>query len=295
MIQPTYLILDIHYKYFFVIHFDSGGVKFADLNEEQAFQFQKDLLLVALHMEQTYFNLATSDAKNGRNAIVLCDRGAMDASACLLSFVITLISLFSKHMLTLDVERDEWLRLLGEINKTEVELRDQRYDAVVHLVTAALGAESFYSNESNAVRSEGVELARVLDEKCKHAWIGHPYFDIIDNSTAFEAKCHRVVAALLTRLGLEDLRFGKNICKYKFLVEDAYQWDMGFPVSHQDFTVEHTFLNTSDGTQTRIRRRTAADGVSHFTLTQRYVSGLERRRPLSGREYEALRGQAGAS
>ncbi len=61
----------------------SGGVNFAELSEEQAYQFQKDLLSVMLHMEQTYFNLAASEAKKGRKTVVLCDRGAMDASACM--------------------------------------------------------------------------------------------------------------------------------------------------------------------------------------------------------------------
>ena len=60
----------------------SGGVSFAELSPSQALQFQKDLLLVMLHIEQTYFNLAQSEASKGHKAVVLCDRGCMDASAC---------------------------------------------------------------------------------------------------------------------------------------------------------------------------------------------------------------------
>ena len=56
--------------------------------------------------------------------------------------------------------RDEWLKMLSELNLEEVEIRDRRYDMIVHLMTAAKGAESFYSSNSNAVRSEGLELAR---------------------------------------------------------------------------------------------------------------------------------------
>lgn len=38
-------------------------------------------------------------------------------------------------------------------------LRDQRYDAVVHLVTAADGAENFYTLANNEVRTESIEQA----------------------------------------------------------------------------------------------------------------------------------------
>lgn len=65
---------------------------------------------------------------------------------------------------------------MTETGKTEIELRDQRYDYVVHLVTAANGAEEFYTTANNNARSEGVELAIKLDSLCSNAWIGHPYY-----------------------------------------------------------------------------------------------------------------------
>lgn len=46
-----------------------------------------------------------------------------------------------------------------------VELRDERYDQIVHMVTSAQGAESFYQLANNSARSEGLELARELDAK----------------------------------------------------------------------------------------------------------------------------------
>jgi predicted ATPase len=253
----------------------SGGVNFAELSAEQAYQFQKDLLSVMLNMEQTYFNLAESEADlNDRKVLVICDRGAMDASAY--------------------IERSDWHRILTELGYTDVQLRDERYDYVVHLVTAADGAEDFYSKASNHTRSEGVELAKRLDRLCQSAWMGHAYLDIIDNATDFDKKCHRVVSTLLGRLGLEDKRYGKDIRKYKFLVRsDQFSMDTAFPVSYQDFSVEHTILpRREDGSQTRIRRRTQ-DGVSHFNLTTRHSGAIiETRRSLTAREYVALSAQA---
>lgn len=42
----------------------------------------------------------------------------------------------------------------------ERSLRDGRYDGILHLVTAACGAEEHYSLENNEVRSESAEVAR---------------------------------------------------------------------------------------------------------------------------------------
>lgn len=58
----------------------------------------------------------------------------------------------------------------------------------------AAGAEKFYSLENNTARTEGLELARELDAKAAQSWLGHPCYDVIDNSTDFEAKCRRCLA-----------------------------------------------------------------------------------------------------
>lgn len=42
----------------------------------------------------------------------------------------------------------------------ELSIRDGRYDGVLHLVTAACGAEDHYSLDNNEARSESVEVAR---------------------------------------------------------------------------------------------------------------------------------------
>ena len=44
-------------------------------------------------------------------------------------------------------------------------LRDARYNQVIHMMTAAKGAESFYQLDNNPSRSEGLELAREMDTK----------------------------------------------------------------------------------------------------------------------------------
>jgi Tfp pilus assembly protein PilE len=40
-----------------------------------------------------------------------------------------------------------------------MQLRDRRYEAVIHLVTAAQGAEEFFTNQNNEARYESIEEA----------------------------------------------------------------------------------------------------------------------------------------
>ena len=47
------------------------------------------------------------------------------------------------------VNEDVWQAILDETGWSTIQLRDKRYEAVVHLMTAAEGAEEFYI-QSNA-------------------------------------------------------------------------------------------------------------------------------------------------
>lgn len=64
-------------------------------------------------------------------------------------------------------------------------------------MTAANGAEQFYQLDNNSCRTEDIHLARQIDEKTKQSWIGHPYFDLIDNSTDFDMKLARVLQVIM--------------------------------------------------------------------------------------------------
>ncbi|KAJ3300094.1 hypothetical protein HK104_004563 [Borealophlyctis nickersoniae] len=263
----------------------NGGVVFAELNADQAYSFQKDIVNTMLSIENTFINLARLNAQRGQKTVVICDRGAMDPSAYM--------------------ERKDWLRLLRELNLEEMALRDHRYDCVVHLVTAAKGAEAFYTLENNRVRSEGIELARHLDDVVMNAWNGHSSLQVIDNASVenFAQKCDRAVQAVLTRLGLvaDTHRYGKHVRRHKFVVKN-FNLDSPFPVPFRDFDVEHVYLvNTAeDGVQIRIRKRQELGSSEvHRSMTLRYpeVDGqrVETRRNLTFREYEALRAQADPS
>ena len=55
--------------------------------------------------------------------------------------------------------------MLKHVKSDRVMLSDSRYDQVIHMVTAAVGAEPFYQLDNNTTRSEGNEQARERDTK----------------------------------------------------------------------------------------------------------------------------------
>lgn len=60
---------------------------------------------------------------------------------------------------------EAWGKLISKERWNNIQLRDSRYSQVIHMVTAAKGAEEFYTTEEHSVRDEGPELARILDDK----------------------------------------------------------------------------------------------------------------------------------
>ena len=132
-----------------------------------------------LTIEETFRRLAEANSKMGIKTIIITDRGTMDPAAYM--------------------EREKWLEMLTEMKLEEPNLRDNRYDVVVHMTTAALGAESFYTTSNNNVRSEGVALARDLDKKILEVWNGHAYLDVVGNETGWNGKLNRVVQCVLSR------------------------------------------------------------------------------------------------
>lgn len=115
-------------------------------------------------------------SKMSNDTVVLLDRGLMDNAGYL--------------------PDDELDMLLAERGMTREDAY-ARYDAVVHLVTAAIGAETFFSHETNEHRLEGVEEAIRVDHALQAGWSGHPNLQIIDNEGTFQDKLDRAVAAVL--------------------------------------------------------------------------------------------------
>lgn len=175
---------------------------------------------------------------------------------------------------------------MAELGCSEVELRDE-YDAVFHLVTAAKGAEKFYTTANNAARTETVEQAAALDDKLIAAWTGHPHLRIIDNASDFEDKLKRLIKEITTFLGEpEPLEIER-----KYLIEyPDVAWLESLP-NCQRVEIIQTYLKCGEGEEVRVRQRGAEGSYIYSQTTKRTISGLKRveiERRLSKDEYLAL-------
>ena len=75
--------MDTHYCFHIPVYYYCNvhrtGVKFAELTYQQSMDFQSNILRTILQIEKTIFDLAEQD--KGK-VLIVCDRGAMDPSAC---------------------------------------------------------------------------------------------------------------------------------------------------------------------------------------------------------------------
>lgn len=183
--------------------------------------------------------------------LIVCDRGMLDNHAYM--------------------NEAETAYVLGCIGESEVEMRDS-YDAVFHLVTAAKGAEEFYTTANNAARIETVEQAVALDDKIIAAWTGHPHFRVINNETDFEEKMRRLIKEIASFLGgPEPLEIER-----KFLIEyPDIAWLESLPNCSRIDMIQ-TYLTAPEGEERRIRQR-GCDGHYLYTkTTKRAIDGMRR-------------------
>lgn len=233
--------------------------------------YQVCQFMLQLEKEKVFEKAAAT--MNTDKVLIVCDRGALDNKA---------------YMTDL-----EFACVLRQLGATEVELRDN-YDAVFHLVTAAKGAERFYTTANNTARTETPEQAAALDDKLIAAWTGHPHLRVINNSTDFDMKMRRLIAEIAAFLG-EPEPFE---IERKFLI--AYpdiKWLESMP-NCQRIEIIQTYLKAPEGEEVRVRQRGIDGSYVYYQTTKRRVSDLKRvevERRLSQSEYLRLLMEADTS
>lgn len=240
----------------------SGGV--APWTCKTNTDFQKYLIKLQIEKEKIFEQAAS--AMNSDKALIVCDRGTLDNKA---------------YMNT-----SEFSDVLESINANEVELRDG-YDAVFHLVSAAKGAEKFYTTANNRARTETAEEAAALDDKLIAAWTGHPHFRVIDNSGDLENKMDRLITEISSFLGEpEPLEIER-----KYLIEyPDTQWLESIPNCRR-IEIIQTYLSSKSGDEVRVRQRGADGHYIYFQTIKRKVDGIKRvetERRLTKDEYLTL-------
>lgn len=115
------------------------------------------------------------------------------------------------------------------------------------MITAAQGAEEFYSQESNAARYESIEQAREIDRRLIEAWVGHPQFNIVKNTKkGFKMKIDYVLKKVLSFIGMP---FPTSLTRKYLLVADKPNPEFNVPqgVKVETFQLEETFITTAIG------------------------------------------------
>lgn len=258
----------------------SGGIKIGDIiqDQERYRRFQQEILRTQLALEACFENFARLEPDKRR--ILLCDRGAMDGAA------------YTDH--------DVFAKILRAEGLTRAWLRDERYDAVIHLVTAAEGATDFY-NFDNPARYETADQARARDTATLTAWTGHQKLRIIGNTKIvngkrevidFNAKMEWLVREVCHVLGIPaPLQISR-----KFLINILSD----VPVAQTIFRIKQDYLTSEKGLERRVRARTeinndpdidiVAKPLYTYTEKKRLSSGVWHKieRMIDYREYSDL-------
>ena len=224
--------------------------------------FQTALMKLQLEREKIYEEAAKTSKSD--KILIVCDRGIMDSKAYLSNL--------------------DFSTVLNELNKNEIELRDN-YDAVFHLVTAAKGAEEFYTIENNSARSETSTEAVLADDKLIDAWNGHPHFRVIDNSTNFDEKMKKLIKEISLFLGEPE----PYEIERKFLIEyPDINW---LNKNCKKLEIIQTYLNSDNNEEIRIRQR-GINGNYIYTKTIKkkitHIKRIEIEKRLSKDEYLSL-------
>lgn len=238
-----------------------GGIK---LLEYRNVDFQNMLFKLQLTKEAIYDEAAEKCEEE--NVVIMYDRGLVDALAY--------------------TTGEDSLEILRR-NNTSIYTLMNRYDAVIHMITAADGAEEAYiaNKENNVARYESVEEAIAADRALKRAWTGHPHLRIIDNSTDFANKLNRMMAEIFAVLGKPaPLEIEK-----KFLIKKPCITEISFYTQLSEQQIIQTYLTDDDTDVERRVRMRGVEGDYTFFYTEKKTLKpgirVETERKITEKEY----------
>ena len=212
--------------------------------------YQISQMSLQIEKEKIFFG-AAQKIFNKEKILIVCDRGTMDNKA------------YTDHA--------EFSRLLCALGVNLTELRD-RYDAVFHLVSAAKGAEEFYNTDNNGARTETAEEAAALDDKIIAAWMGHPHLRVIDNSTDFEKKLHRLIAEISSFLGEPE----PCEIERKFLIQYPNIKALEANPDCRKVEIIQTYLKSGKNEEIRVRQRGENGHYIYIKTTKKKINELKR-------------------
>lgn len=196
------------------------------------------------------------------NVLIVCDRGLFDDRAY--------------------ISDEEFAEVLGSFGVTQDQALGY-YDAVLHLVSCAKGAEFAY-NFGNEARYEPPEIAREKDDLTLRAWSEHPNLHVIDNSVNFEDKLERGLRAIYAALG----KSVRGTTWHKYLVELPDVAALCARYGAVGLDMMQTYLSpTEPNVVRRVRQQKNGEEYLYFYTEKRIRDGerWETEKPISEKEY----------
>ena len=248
--------------------YSTAGWNYLTPNRDLYYQGERAILETQLALENQFMQLAKVCEKP---VLIVCDRGAMDISAY--------------------IKPEEWDEITRMAGTNSNALRES-YDAVLHLVSAADGAEQYYTTATNATRyeqanEEGLRVARELDKKVIKAWTGHPHLRVINNHDDFENKLNRVLTEISKVVGLPQQAQQERIFRVELTGE--------IPECSESM-ITQTYLVTEPGNEVRLRRREWSGGkVVNVHRSKKRINDnevIETERQVDNNLYEQMLSQA---
>ncbi len=249
--------------------FIAGGISDIDQlrrqDEKKYLLVEKQMLLCQIALAEQFRRLASIFSEEKK--IILYDRGPMDVKVY--------------------TPKGYFEALLKECGLTLRDARD-RFHAVFHLVSAADGAEKFYTLDNNVARQEkDLDAARQIDRATIEAWLGHPHLKIIDNSTDFEGKMKRLLAGITKVL---EMPVPLEI-ERRFLLVRPPDFNIEPLRRAQRIFVEQMYLATPTGEEVRIRRWSQGSSSIYYITRKKNVAGgvrQETEEEISASQYRAF-------
>lgn len=208
--------------------------------------FQKCIMRLQIEKESVFEQAAKS--MKDEKILIVCDRGTIDNRAYL--------------------SDEEYAELLRTIGSNNTDLRD-RYDAVFHLVTAAKGAETFYTTENNKARRETAEEAGAVDDRLISAWTGHSHFRVIGNETGFEEKMKHLIREITSFLGEPD----PHETERKYLIRMPDVKKLAGLSNCERVEIIQTYLQSDSGEEIRVRQRGSNGHYTYYETKKMTAPG----------------------
>ncbi len=178
---------------------------------------------------------------------------------------------------------EQFKETLSHFGLTEEEVL-KKYDAVLHLVTCAKGAEFAY-NFGNVARYESVDVARDKDDFTLKAWEPHPRRYIVDNSIDFDDKINRAIAQIYRIVGQSAPEVEKS--KYLIAMPDCDMLEKKYNAVSMEM-MQIYLRPIVDNVERRVRQQKNRDEYLYFYTEKRIAEDGTRwvtERPISEKEY----------